>query len=389
MSIKSLLIETHAEIAAQWHPIRNESVDLATIGTYSNRKVWWAHRTPDGGWHEWEQIVRNRTWAGSGCPRCGQGHDPDERARRRSPRWKALADQHPQVAALFHPTRNAPLSASTVGSGSPLGLWWRCESGHEWIRPVFNQVQATKRGRSCPACAPRLRRGLSVMVTHPHLILQWHPTRNEGIRPEEHGEQSLQRVWWLGPCGHEWRATIQSRAHQGSGCPRCRAEGASSRFDAFRAGSAPSLADRFPDIAAEWHPTKNGDLTPAEVSYGSAKKVWWRCAAGHEWESTVNRRTDRQGRGCWCCAYPSRVPVPEQIDPSRSIATLAPALAAQWHPSRNGHATPQTIALRSNQKVWWRCAEGHTWQSRPSSRAGSDSGCRACANKAERARRAA
>jgi hypothetical protein len=36
-----------------------------------------------------------------------------------------------------------------------------------------------------------------------------------------------------------------------------------------------SLADLFPDVASQWHPTLNGDLTPLDVSKGSDKHVWW------------------------------------------------------------------------------------------------------------------
>ena len=32
----------------------------------------------------------------------------------------------------------------------------------------------------------------------------------------------------------------------------------------------------YPHLVKEWHPTKNGDLTPKDVTYGSNKKVWWR-----------------------------------------------------------------------------------------------------------------
>jgi hypothetical protein len=404
VSTKSLLIQTHPEIAAEWHPVRNAGL-VTEIGTYSNRKVWWAHRMPDGDWHEWDQIVRNRTWAGTGCPSCarngaqpavpGSGLNRSGNLRgmhSRNPERprRLLREDRPDVAAMFHPTRNDPLDLEAVGIWSTLHLWWRGECGHEWIRSASMQILATTKGRPCPTCSPRPRRRRhNLGETHPHLAAEWHPTRNGGRLLDDYHAQSDAQAWWRGACGHEWRATIQSRAYQGSGCPRCRAVGAGARFNAFMSGSASSLAERRPDIAAEWHPTKNGALTPADVSYGSAKKVWWRCAAGHEWEIAVNRRTDRQGRGCWCCAYPSRVPSPEQIEPARSIAVLSPTLAAQWHPSRNGHATPATIALCSTQQVWWRCVGGHTWHSRPASRAGSDSGCRACANKAERQRRAA
>ena len=46
-----------------------------------------------------------------------------------------------------------------------------------------------------------------------------------------------------------------------------------------------------PQLVAEWHPTKNRDLTPKDVTAGSNKKVWWQCEKGHEWEAVIASRT--------------------------------------------------------------------------------------------------
>lgn len=61
-----------------------------------------------------------------------------------------------------------------------------------------------------------------------------------------------------------------------------------------------SVAD-IPHLLKEWHPTKNGDLTPKDITQGSVKKVWWLCSKDddHEWQSTVNNRTN--GTGCPVC----------------------------------------------------------------------------------------
>ncbi len=63
-----------------------------------------------------------------------------------------------------------------------------------------------------------------------------------------------------------------------------------------------SLAMKFPKIAAEWHPTKNGSLKPNNVSYGSKMRIWWLCSqCGHEWITTVTDRTRAKGSGCPEC----------------------------------------------------------------------------------------
>jgi hypothetical protein len=51
------------------------------------------------------------------------------------------------------------------------------------------------------------------------------------------------------------------------------------------------LVDKFPDIAKEWHPTKNEDIDLGSVSYGSRMKVWWLGKCGHEYEMRIDQRT--------------------------------------------------------------------------------------------------
>lgn len=57
-------------------------------------------------------------------------------------------------------------------------------------------------------------------------------------------------------------------------------------------GLSNCLATKYPHFIAEWHPTKNGDLTPYDITYGSEKHVWWKCSNGHEWMQTPNNRTN-------------------------------------------------------------------------------------------------
>ena len=60
-----------------------------------------------------------------------------------------------------------------------------------------------------------------------------------------------------------------------------------------------SLAAVNPELAKEWHPTKNGDILPEYVSIHFNKKVWWKCSEGHEWQASVNTRS--KGHGCKEC----------------------------------------------------------------------------------------
>ena len=52
-----------------------------------------------------------------------------------------------------------------------------------------------------------------------------------------------------------------------------------------------SLATLNPEIADQWHPTQNGDLTPVQVVARSGRNVWWKCSEGpdHEWPARLGR----------------------------------------------------------------------------------------------------
>ena len=52
-----------------------------------------------------------------------------------------------------------------------------------------------------------------------------------------------------------------------------------------------SLAEVHPELVSEWS-EKNLPLTPDDITFGSNKKVWWRGACGHEWQTSVKARSN-------------------------------------------------------------------------------------------------
>ena len=83
-----------------------------------------------------------------------------------------------------------------------------------------------------------------------------------------------------------------------------------------------------------------------------------------------------RGSGCPYCA--GRKVLPGFND----LATLAPDVARQWHPSLNGALTPQMVTAGSHRKAWWECQVGHVWQAVIYSRTGPKKcGCPICAGR--------
>lgn len=271
----------------------------------------------------------------------------------------------PELLAEWDTRRNLPLTPTQISFGSHQKVWWRCKRGHQWRA----QIKSRTAGTGCPVCANRMLYPAEndFATQFPKLAAQWHPTKNGALLPGQLSPGSRRKVWWVCEKGHEWQATLFSRTAGGTGCPVCAGKKVIPGEN--------DLASRFPALAAQWHPTKNGSLTPPQITPCSNRKVWWRCELGHDYQACVSSRT-ANGSGCPYCA--GRKVLPGFND----LATLAPELARQWHPTLNGTLTPDMVTTGSRRKVWWQCDQGHVWKSVIYSRTGSrQCGCPVCAGR--------
>jgi len=210
-----------------------------------------------------------------------------------------------------------------------------------------------------------IRKYLSPITTNkslsnlrPDLVQDWNVKRNGQLTPNMFGINSNDRVWWkCRQCGHEWETTIISRGNRNSGCPECSKIKRGKTFTAWCVSERGSLADNNPILAEEWHPTKNLDLTPHDITERRYKKVWWLCrVCGYEWEASPLNRSSK-GVGCPACS--GRVPRIGKND----FKTLYPLIAREWCYEKNGELLPEHFLPKSGKKVWWRCTMcGNEWK---------------------------
>ncbi|NIP32735.1 hypothetical protein GWN26_07380, partial [Candidatus Saccharibacteria bacterium] len=180
-------------------------------------------------------------------------------------------------------------------------------------------------------------------AVNPLMAKEWHPLKNGKLSPKDVTPRSNKKVWWQCKKGHEWQSTVSHRS-RGQGCPYCSGRNATKENCLESVNKA---------LAKEWHPTKNGTLTPANVTPGSGKKVWWLCRNGHEWQAFISNRS--KGIGCPYCSN-------KKACKDNCLATINPKLAKEWHPTKNGILTPKHVLPGTNKKVWWRCKKGHEWE---------------------------
>ena len=132
----------------------------------------------------------------------------------------------------------------------------------------------------------------------PHLLSEWDYEMNKELDPTSVTYKSKKRVWWKCEKGHSWISAVDNRTN-GSTCPYC-----SGKLPIVGVNDLKTLR---PDLALEWHPSKNGALKPENVKEFSAKRVWWICRKGHEWEAAISNRTS-QNSGCPYCSNKKVLP---------------------------------------------------------------------------------
>ena len=353
------LATINPKLAKQWHPTKNIDLKSSEVKSKSGKKVWW--KCEKG--HEWQSTVAERS-CGTGCPYCS-GH-------RVIKGETDLATLNPELTKEWHPTKNGKLKPSKLAAKSNKKVWWRCGSGHEWETNVANR----SKGNSCPYCSgKRVIKGETDLATiNPELGKEWHLKKNGSLKPCDVKVKSNKKVWWQCENGHEWESLIANRS-KGNGCPYCSGQRAIK--------GETDLATLNPELAKEWHPTKNGKLKPSELTVKSGKRVWWRCENGHEWLTNV---ANRSRTGCPYCsgkrAIEGETGSPycsskRAIKGETDLATLNPELAKEWHPTKNGKLKPSELTIKSGKRAWWRCENGHEWESSIANRSRGN-GCPYC-----------
>jgi very-short-patch-repair endonuclease len=132
----------------------------------------------------------------------------------------------------------------------------------------------------------------------PIIKKEWHPTKNKPLTLRNFYKYSRHKAWWLCKNNHEWEAIIGSRMYYQPKCPECTNR---------KVGIDNNLEVVYPQIAKEWHPTKNEKLKPNEVTFRSKTIVWWLCENKHEWKGTVESRSSHNKiRKCKKCSYQNR-----------------------------------------------------------------------------------
>lgn len=368
-------------ICAQWHPTKNGKWKPTNFSRGSGYHATWycGKKELCGCYHVWDTPICNRTAKKPrGCPWCaGQ-----KRCEHMMTETFSLQAKFPEIAKQFHPTKNGDLQPNQLSAHSNESVWWlcpnKCDMGcpHEYQTMVSNKTK----GQGCPfsGCCPNPKKSCihtSLQTTHPEIVKYWDTEKNKDdngtiILPEHVTHGSNFMAHWKCPktciegCSHTWKATVAStvREKECDICLYCSGQ---------KICPHTSLQYLYPDIAKEWHPTKNVNefgivISVEQVFPMSGQKAWWICpnpcqfGCVHEYEMIIANRTDKN-QNCpysGCCTT-----APKQLCVHKSLKYLYPELASQWHPIKNS-TTPDKVLPFCNDKAWWICKDNkdHEWE---------------------------
>jgi very-short-patch-repair endonuclease len=416
MKVNKKKLTNFKKLIKEWNYERNNSLKPEQFTCGSGKKVWWICEYK----HEWLSEIKTRT-RGSNCPTC-MGKKVNLKNN--------LQITRPKLSKLWNYNKNKFSAADYLPSSKEI-VWWTCYEGHEYQKRIVN-MSRLRRTPSCPYCPKKIDDSKKLFMLFPNLKQEWHDEYNANICKENISYGSKQKVWWTCPKGHEYEAQILKRTTRNQGCPYCSGRRANkenslkylfprianewdktknkhnlpehftsgSSFKAWwkckknhsyltricnrtkkngtncpycsnkKVSSENNLLVRFPELAKEWHPYKNGELLPKDLLPASRKVVWWLCSEGHSYSSVASMRTSSMKTNCPYCAR-------QRASSKYNLAVKFPEIIKEWDYKKN-KINPNEHLPGSKKKAWWLCHEGHSYYSRISDRTLNKSGCPYC-----------
>ena len=398
-------VSKYPDVAKEWHPTKNGDLRPYDLKYGSSAKVWW--KCPVG--HEYQATIRDRGPGGTKCPICRRRkttsfpeqaifyyvkkvfsdalnrygecfensmefdvfipslntaieydgaawHKSEEQYEREVKKWKFCQDHQIRLIRIkelnnlnWNDTADKTFQIPKFKRHNPQHLESIIEKLFEYLnvanRPVID-IEKDRNGILSYVC--KIENSLAEI--RPDVAAKWNHRKNQTLKPEMFSVSSNEKVWWFcSECGHEWESSINSMTREGRyGCPICARAVSGQTFIKGVVSKVGSLAETMPDLVKQWHPTKNGSLTPSDVTAGRFQPVWWLCdKCGYEWQSSPNNR--KKGVGCPCCS--GRVARRGVND----IETTHPHIAKEWHPTKNSNLHPYEFKAGSGYKAWWIC----------------------------------
>ena len=471
----SYCIKNHRDDLINEYDIKKNAITMEEITPYSGKEIWWM--CPKG--HSYHASPERRIRRGSGCGVCGH--------RILSKSENDLLTTHPEIAKEWDYRKNKTTPDEVMAGSNQTKYWFVCPKGHSYQSTLLNR----KKGNNCPRCAMERHTSFPEKAIFFYLKSKIDDIE-ENYRDSVLGAMEIDiylpkyRIG-IEYDGRAWHRSFKRELEKDQKCQdngitliRIREEGCcdynsssikkyvtpysmqelneavlfifsflNSQYNLNISCDADIDRDRVyileqmnlsekensiaaccPEIKELWDYEKNGRITPEQIPHASYKKVYLKCAIGHEWEVAVNNfashpwcpycsgrkvlsgfndlfttnpeliplwsdkntidpRNTKKGcnsKAIWYCPICNSEYEMRIIDKAKGygcpycsshrvlkgfndLETKNPELTKEWNYEKNYPLRPDTVASKSNKQVWWICNKGHEWQEKISIRA--------------------
>lgn len=275
----------------------------------------------------------------------------------------SFKDAHPDKAKYWDFTKNK-LNPDQVSKVDEREFWFLCEANHPFS---LLPKSINRYGSWCNTCfklakseEPR-KFSVSFKDAHPIKANYWDHNKNQ-CGPDDIGQWDPRKFWFICDNDHPFDQKLRAISGLERWCRFCENQEATYEN---------SIACTHPEIARQWHPTKN-KKTASEVSIGSNTKYWWLCPEGpdHETETKPNVRIRN---GCSVCSG-------HTVVFSTSLAGTFPELLNEIDFEKTD-VDPKEIYYQTTAKLPWKCIRcSHKWTVPVRARTYTKSGCRKCSS---------
>ena len=282
------LATTHPRLAAEWHPDLNGDLKPDQVVYGTRTKVWWL--CPEG--HSYQASILHRAH-GTNCPTCNSGRQTSfaEQAV-----YYYVKKVFPDAVSRYRDIFDNSMELDIYIPSIRLGIEYDGEAYHRKDK----EARERKKWEICQKNGIKLLRLVEKLDKTRHAQADFALSiEGEMYEPKFLAQVIRTLLDEIDPVSNKWTRKHPQDYHSHVDIDIKRDETEIRRYMTnIKEGS---LADSFPGIAAEWHPTKNGELTPNKVRPHSDIKVWWMCPeCGKEYQASIGHRTD--GTSCPDCA---------------------------------------------------------------------------------------
>lgn len=231
------------ELADDWCFDMNDKLPTDIVAGSNYNAYWKCNKG-----HIWRATVCSRAYSKTGCPYCN--------GKKVISGENDCATLFPHLLSEWDITLNK-VSLSEVKYGSDKVYWWKCKQGHCFQASVNHRTS----GRNCPYCAgKKICVGFNDLASlYPNLSSEWDYSKNT-ITPSDITAHSNKIVWWKCSSGHSWKAKVNSRTSNNTGCPVCNESHGEKRIHDYLVSNGLQFIPQyiFPDrCIQEGHPLKD------------------------------------------------------------------------------------------------------------------------------------